>query len=178
MPNGKICYLEIPATDVDASAVFYTKVFGWKARVRGDGSRAFDDTTGAVSGSWVRGRKPAREPGVLAYVMVDDIDATLRGVLAAGGQMATPRTTTRPAPGRPAIARNGPYPAQASASLLDVEGDYRAHCVTSAARATWTGRIAASLSGSRPPRLPGRPSRSRLLQGSSPQAPVPTRIRR
>src|SRR2546427_11102378 len=92
MPNGKICSLEIPATDVDASAVFYTKVFGWKARVRGDGSRAFDDTTGAVSGSWGRGRKPAREPGVLAYVMVDDIDATLRGILAAGGQTATPRT--------------------------------------------------------------------------------------
>src|SRR5207249_1608094 len=83
MPNGKICYLEIPATDVDASAAFYAKVFGWKARIRGDGSRAFDDTTGAVSGSWVRGRKPAREPGVLAYVMVDDIDATLRLILAA-----------------------------------------------------------------------------------------------
>src|SRR3989449_8859990 len=91
MPNGKICYLEIPATDVDASAVFYTKVFGWKARVRGDGPRAFDDTTGAVSGSWVRGRKPAREPGGLAFGMVDDIAATLRGLLAAGGQMATPR---------------------------------------------------------------------------------------
>jgi len=28
VPDGKICYLEIPATDVDASAAFYTKVFG------------------------------------------------------------------------------------------------------------------------------------------------------
>jgi len=26
MPNGKICYLEIPAKDVDASAGFYTKM--------------------------------------------------------------------------------------------------------------------------------------------------------
>src|SRR5713101_7469872 len=92
MSNGKIGYLEIPATDVDASAGFYTNVFGWTTRVRGDGSRAFDDSTGAVSGSWVLGRKPSREPGVLAYVMVDDIDATLRGVLVAGGQMASPRT--------------------------------------------------------------------------------------
>ncbi len=96
MPHGKICYLEIPASDVDASAAFYAQVFGWHGRVRGDGSRAFDDTTGSVSGSWVRGRKPAREPGVLAYVMVDDIDATLRGILAAGGQVATPRTALSP----------------------------------------------------------------------------------
>ena len=27
--NGKICYLEIPATDVEASAAFYERVFGW-----------------------------------------------------------------------------------------------------------------------------------------------------
>src|SRR5712691_11861218 len=92
MTDGKICYLEIPATDIDGSARFYERVFGWKSRVRGDGSRAFDDTTGAVSGSWVLGRRPSREPGLLAYVMVDSIDATLHGVLAAGGQVATPRT--------------------------------------------------------------------------------------
>jgi len=97
MPHGKICYLEIPAGDVDVAAAFYAKVFGWQARARGDGSRAFDDTTGAVSGSWVRGRKPGKEPGLLAYVMVDDIDATLRGVVAAGGQVATPRTALSPA---------------------------------------------------------------------------------
>lgn len=92
MPNGKICYLEIPATDIEVSARFYEKVFGWTIRVRGDGTRAFDDTTGAVSGTWVLGRTPAREPGLLAYVMVDSVDATLAKVLAAGGQTATPRT--------------------------------------------------------------------------------------
>ena len=92
MPNGKICYLEIPAADIDASSDFYSKIFGWKTRFRGDGSRAFDDSTGAVSGSWVLGRKPSNEPGVLVYVMVDSIDTTLREVLGAGGQVATPRT--------------------------------------------------------------------------------------
>src|SRR6266576_6137434 len=99
MPHGKICYLEIPASDVDAAAAFYAQVFGWHARVRGDGSRAFDDTTGSVSGSWVRGRKPAREPGVLAYVMVDDIDATLKRIVSAGGQIATPRAAAGPGGG-------------------------------------------------------------------------------
>jgi len=92
MPNGKICYLEIPATDIDSSARFYERVFGWQSRVRGDGHRAFDDTTGAVSGSWVLGRQPSRDAGLLPYIMVDDIDATVQALLAAGGRVATPRT--------------------------------------------------------------------------------------
>jgi predicted enzyme related to lactoylglutathione lyase len=92
MPDGKICYVEIPATDVDASAAFYAEVFGWKSRVRGDGHRAFDDTTGAVSGTWVLGRPPSREPGMLTYVMVDSIEATLKKVSAVGGRVATPLT--------------------------------------------------------------------------------------
>ena len=50
--NGKICYIEMPATDVARSADFYTRVFGWKVRQRGDGSTAFDDGVGQVSGAW------------------------------------------------------------------------------------------------------------------------------
>jgi uncharacterized protein len=92
VPDGKICYLEIPASDVAGSAAFYAKVFGWKSRLRGDGHRAFDDTTGAVSGSWVLGRPPSREAGILTYVMVDRLDATLTKVTAAGGRVATPAT--------------------------------------------------------------------------------------
>jgi len=78
MTNGKICYLEIPAADVAASARFYATVFGWKVRQRGDGQQAFDDTTGSVSGSWVTGRSPSRDPGILTYVMVDSIEQAAR----------------------------------------------------------------------------------------------------
>ena len=38
--NGKICYIEIPANDARRSADFYSKVFGWNVRVRGDGHLA------------------------------------------------------------------------------------------------------------------------------------------
>ena len=58
MGNGKICYLEIPTSDVARSVSFYQKVFGWKTRTRGDGSIAFDDGVGEVSGTWVAGRAP------------------------------------------------------------------------------------------------------------------------
>jgi predicted enzyme related to lactoylglutathione lyase len=85
--NGKICYIEIPATDVERSAAFYSTVFGWQIRQRGDGHTAFDDTTGEVSGSWVLGRPPAAEPGLLLYVMVDSVAATVDTVVASGGEI-------------------------------------------------------------------------------------------
>ena len=93
---GKICYLEIPAKDVEVSSAFYVKLFGWNVRTRGDGAKAFDDSTGAVSGSWVVGRAPAREPGMLPYVMVEDIDRTLQAATKIGGEIVTARTALGP----------------------------------------------------------------------------------
>ena len=88
--NGKICYLEMPATDIARSAGFYEKVFGWRIRRRGDGSVAFDDGVGEVSGSWVTGRPPATTPGLLIYIMVDSVAATIETVLAQGGEIVQP----------------------------------------------------------------------------------------
>ena len=85
--NGKICYIEIPATNIADSAEFYKQVFKWRVRQRGDGSTAFDDTTGEVSGAWVLGRPPAAAPGLLVYVMVDSVAATLEAVVALGGEI-------------------------------------------------------------------------------------------
>ena len=85
--NGKICYLELPAIDVRRSADFYRTAFGWTIRRRGDGSTAFDDTVGEVSGSWVVGRPPSSQPGVLFYIMVDSVNATVAAVTAHGGEI-------------------------------------------------------------------------------------------
>ena len=88
--NGKICYVEIPALDIARSSHFYATVFGWKTRKRGDGSTAFDDTAGEVSGTWVLRRKPTAEPGLLFYIMVDSVAATVDAVKAAGGEIVQP----------------------------------------------------------------------------------------
>lgn len=90
LTNGKICYIEMPANDVQRSAEFYEKVFGWKIRKRGDGAIAFDDTTGEVSGTWVVGRPPATSPGLLFYIMVDSVAATIDSVIAHGGVVVQP----------------------------------------------------------------------------------------
>src|SRR5207302_7656106 len=88
--NGKICYVEMPAVDIRRSADFYSKVFGWQIRRRGDGATAFDDTTGQVSGSWVVGRPAAAQPGLLIYIMVDSVAATIETVVAHGGVLVQP----------------------------------------------------------------------------------------
>ena len=90
LAKGKICYVEMPASDVHRSAEFYEKVFGWGIRQRGDGAIAFDDSIGEVSGTWVLGRPPAAVPGLLIYIMVDSVAATLDAIRANGGEIVQP----------------------------------------------------------------------------------------
>jgi predicted enzyme related to lactoylglutathione lyase len=91
--RGEVRYLQIPAVDVDASARFYEQVLGWAKRVRGDGSVAFDDTTGHVSGEWVLDRQPTGDAGVLVHVRVEDVAAALALIVEAGGEVVVPRTS-------------------------------------------------------------------------------------
>jgi predicted enzyme related to lactoylglutathione lyase len=88
--NGKICYIEMPALDINRSSAFYQAVFGWKVRKRGDGHLAFDDAVGQVSGTWVLGRKASGEPGLLVYIMVDDIYSTIAAITAKGCKIVQP----------------------------------------------------------------------------------------
>ncbi|HLJ67883.1 MAG TPA: VOC family protein [Chloroflexota bacterium] len=94
--TGKICYVEIPATDIARSADFYLQAFGWQIRRRDDGAMAFDDTVNEVSGTWVRGRRPMSEPGLLVYIMVADAAKAGEAVVAAGGEIVQPIDPTSP----------------------------------------------------------------------------------
>jgi predicted enzyme related to lactoylglutathione lyase len=85
--GGKICYIEMPTKDAQASADFYQRAFGWTIRTRGDGAIAFDDTTGEVSGAFVLGRAPAAAPGLMVYIMVDNVVDAMKKVEANGGEI-------------------------------------------------------------------------------------------
>jgi uncharacterized protein len=88
--NGKICYLELPSRDTDESSSFYQAVFDWNVRQRGDGSIAFDDGVGEVSGTWRTDRKPTSEVGMLVHIMVDDINITIQKIIDWGGKIVRP----------------------------------------------------------------------------------------
>ena len=91
MPHGKVCYLELPAKDVTVSSHFYAEVFGWHVRTRGDGSTAFDDSTGQVSGTWLTNRQAASaDPlatGIMIHIMVDNAQATVAKITEHGGEI-------------------------------------------------------------------------------------------
>ncbi|HET9319224.1 MAG TPA: VOC family protein, partial [Bryobacteraceae bacterium] len=75
----------IPAKDVRVSATFYEKLFGWNIRNRESGRLSFDDACGVISGAWVTGREPAREGGLLPYIWVDDLRASVKKIGECGG---------------------------------------------------------------------------------------------
>lgn len=94
MPNpaavhGKVCYIQMPAKDIQASAAFYTSVFGWTSRYHSDGTLAFDDATGQVSGMWQTDLIAADDPGMIISIMVRDLTTSMAEVISAGGTIET-----------------------------------------------------------------------------------------
>lgn len=102
MPHGKICYLEIPANRAEDSASFYSEIFGWSVRPRGDGNLAFDDT-GGVSGTWVKEADRTPDERTRVYIMVDSVADSLQRIVSAGGKITTPRTDIGPGMGAFAV---------------------------------------------------------------------------
>jgi uncharacterized protein len=88
--NGKICYIELPSTNIERDANFYSQIFGWHTRKRGDGATAFDDTVGQVSGTWRTDRKAVSDSGMMVYIMVMDIDQTVAAIEKNGGTITQP----------------------------------------------------------------------------------------
>jgi uncharacterized protein len=86
---GAITYLHIPAADVRQAAAFYGEVFGWNIN-NPDGDRpSFDTPGGHLSGAWVTDHATAAEPGLLPYIYVDDIEATVARICSRGGEIVT-----------------------------------------------------------------------------------------
>ncbi len=98
MPHGKICYLEIPANKAEDAAAFYSAIFGWKVRERGDGNLAFDDS-GSVSGTWVKEQDRTPDEHTRVYIMVDSISESLAAIQKAGGRVLTARKDIGPGMG-------------------------------------------------------------------------------
>ncbi len=88
---NKVVHFEIPVDDLARAKKFYSSIFGWKVRRRGDGELAFDGTAG-VSGTWVKESDRTPDERTRTYIMVDAITETLKRIQGAGGRVLTPRT--------------------------------------------------------------------------------------
>jgi predicted enzyme related to lactoylglutathione lyase len=86
---GAITYLHIPAGDPAASAAFYREVFGWTVHDPGGRRPSFEVPGGGLSGAFMIDHPPTREPGLLPYIYVEDVAATVQRIRAHGGRIAT-----------------------------------------------------------------------------------------
>jgi predicted enzyme related to lactoylglutathione lyase len=85
--NGGLSYVHIPAVDARQSAVFYETVFRWDVYGHDTARPGFTDGTGHVGGAWMTNQAVSREPGLLPYIYVDDIQATIAAIEGNAGEI-------------------------------------------------------------------------------------------
>jgi len=81
------CYIELPAADIAASKAFYAQVFGWAITDFGPSYAA--TTTGDVDVG-LQGDASEATAAPLPVIQVDDLEAALAAVSAAGGAIVRP----------------------------------------------------------------------------------------
>lgn len=85
--HHKVDFFELNVTDMDAAKAFYTKAFGWQYQ---DYGPEYADIQGAglSGGLALVGTAPVRG-GALVILYSDDLDASERAVVEAGGRITT-----------------------------------------------------------------------------------------
>lgn len=91
LTHGQLCYLQIPALDVAASARFYERVFGWSVAPPESGFEA-----PGLIGQWVTDRAPASAAGPVAWIHVTDVGSTLEVAEQAGATVRDAPTPDGP----------------------------------------------------------------------------------
>jgi predicted enzyme related to lactoylglutathione lyase len=111
-------WIEIRTRDIETTATFYESLFGWKVTEK-ETADGFDvwifDTGGEPrvqnlrrGGIWLRPK--GESLGVVVYIVVDDIETTLKKVAELGGKAVIPKA--------PLGAGYGAYLADPSGNLL------------------------------------------------------------
>ena len=100
LTHGQLCYLQIPALDIEKSAEFYATVFGWQIEPTGSG---FESP--GVIGQWIDSRAPSSDAGPLASVANADYPARASGTVTTPPSARPAPAVRRPAVHRPAVHR-------------------------------------------------------------------------
>jgi hypothetical protein len=80
--NGRVDYIEFPATDVTRTKAFYSAAFGWKFTDYGPDYTSFED--GRLTGGFTKENKPAAG-GTLIVIYASDLAGMEKKVRDAGG---------------------------------------------------------------------------------------------
>ena len=83
----RINFIELPARDLGAARTFYSTVFGWKLT---DFGPSYSCTTNGDVDLGLQGDLTEAPSAPLPVVLVDDIEAAVTAVEAAGGRISKP----------------------------------------------------------------------------------------
>lgn len=120
--NGDFCWYELATTDAEAAKKFYSELLGWEYKA--------GDVEGVAYNEIVANGRPAggihqmgaefggAPPHWMAYVAVDDVDASARRVEELGGRVCVPPTDI-PKVGRFCVIND---PTGATISLIRLGG--------------------------------------------------------
>ena len=91
--HGHIAYMEIPSTDLEASARFYETIFGWNVRRKSAKNVGFDDPAGNPTGRWSLDKRVSPDAGILPYIYVTGIDQIIARIPQLQGEIVKPKHT-------------------------------------------------------------------------------------
>ena len=86
-PMARLDYVELPATDIDATRGFYERAFGWSMT---QFAPTYSATTTGDTDVGLQSSPPDRPAAPLPVVQVKDLEAALASVEAAGGTIVKP----------------------------------------------------------------------------------------
>ena len=89
---NEICYVEFYTTDHQATAEFFSQVFGWKATQMMDNYLSWTAGDSPLGGGFSSEQVERSGPRTIAYIQVEDIEATLKKIGEHGGRTVIGKT--------------------------------------------------------------------------------------
>lgn len=98
-----ICHIEIPSKDFEKAAAFYKAVFDWETQMIPQMNYAMYKAPSGVNGGFSGELEIYQKPGVVFYIEVENIDASLKKIEKNGGKTIKGKTEIAPEMGFYAI---------------------------------------------------------------------------
>ncbi len=107
--NG-FCHIELPSKDFEKAKKFYGDLFSWEFDLMKEMDYMLFKAPDGVGGGFSKNLKTADKPGILLYIEVEDIEATIKKGGELGGKTIKEKTQISPEHGY-------------IASITDLEGN-------------------------------------------------------
>lgn len=93
---NNICHIELPSKDFVKAKKFYGDVFNWQFEETKEMNYIVFKAPEGVNGGFTDTLEPAQKPGIVFYIEVDDIEATIKKAEEVGGKCFVGKTQISP----------------------------------------------------------------------------------